>query len=126
MVLLAPLFGAGVWLVRFAIKATAYELPPLPLSEWVGLLGIAYLYAFVVTLVIGVPIGFLAVLLLRKSGLERRWAHPIAGALLGFIVGWPLGMNGEFALSGAAVGLCLGLGYGQFVYQPRTLAGEQG
>jgi hypothetical protein len=84
----------------------------------ISLVGIGWLYGLVLTIVVGLPLGFLVAFLVRRSGHESLLAYTVAGAATAFAFSMVLPSRSEFWLSTTVTGLLLGVSYWQFVRRP--------
>ena len=118
-VFVAPLVGAVVWLtpVFIGMQQTGFNVWS-DFGGWLVFLGFAYVYALILTICVGLPVGFVSSLLIRGARLEKPATYPLVGAIGGLLVGLPLGSFREFVPSSAAVGLILGLGYWRYLRRP--------
>jgi hypothetical protein len=95
VVLFAPLGGALV-----------YAIP-----NGLILLPFGWLYGLVLTIVVGLPVGFSVSWLLRKWGSESELAYAVAGSVTAFAFSMLLPSRYEFWPAITATGLLLGIGY---------------
>ncbi len=136
LVLFCPLVGALVWMAQTIIKSmqiSAYlggrsllDSAKDDPSGFLSLIGIGWLYGLVLTVVVGLPIGFLVAFLLRRNKREGLLIYAFAGLATAFLFSMILPGRAEFWLPITVTGLLLGTSYWLFVRRPKALVLESG
>jgi NhaP-type Na+/H+ or K+/H+ antiporter len=81
-------------------------------------IGIAWVYGLVLTIFVGLPLGFLVAFFLRRTGREGPLAYTLAAAMTAFAFSMVLPSRSEFWLAITVTGLLLGVSYWLFVRRP--------
>jgi NhaP-type Na+/H+ and K+/H+ antiporter len=82
------------------------------------LLGIGWLYGLVLTVFVGLPLGFLVAFLLRRAKVESLLAYAMAGGLTAFAFSMVLPSRSEFWLAISVTGLLLGISFWFLIRRP--------
>ena len=135
-VLIAPLIGSLVWLVQTMLRSQriAEELRDPSFSMFstgmndpggmMQLLMIGWFFGLLLTVIVGLPLGFVISLLLRRADLEGAPHYIVAGAATAFAASTVLPAVGGFSLAIAVTGAILGAAFWYFVRKP-AIAAEQ-
>lgn len=129
-VLFAPLIGALTWMgeMMYLIHQRAVrsgegsgKLWTILVDDFDGFLTMVFagwVYALIMTVVLGLPIGFAISFLMKKLNFEGLLHYLFAGLVAAWLLNFIVWGGGEFQLSQTITGGLLGLGFWMFVRRP--------
>ena len=111
VVVFAPLVGAIAYALQSAIQWMRFETAAEAFKIAMFTVPFGWLYGLVLTLIVGLPIGFLSAWLLKRAKSESLIAYGVMGSSLALCFSMALPSRQDFWLPITLTGLLLGLGY---------------